>query len=368
LGRKTQQQQLRDTEGAQAAMTEPRNNAKKKATTGTPPAKPAAANDDSYHLLPLQSVPQKRPQKPKKPQPKPVLKKKKTAPPETEQLTETLLPQQGEAANDPQYKTETPAQRQRRKKSLKLRMLETSIDIAGFNGVRRAWTRKEGSRFKNVSKSLGSKAADMLAGRIVSMTFRVVAITWVLGIIGGVTTYGMLALLAVATGAANVAYTFAKDVIGERLKNRKKKQKLSKVFNKARMLKLGGAFAAGFLGGGFGLWLAKTEIFQNAFHALQDLLGPAGKSLPNPGDAYQIPTNNTTALTPKEISAPANIGGEDLQREFLQATQYSDRAMEEAATLSPLLPPPPEAHIMRLQNGRISDKPVSPFLLLNMRP
>jgi hypothetical protein len=353
-------------------MAKPHKNAKKTVKSGTPPAKPVAANDDLWKNLPLQSVPQKKPKKPVKPPQKP--EQKEIVKPAPEPVIEpvatesTDIPQKNEAANEPHYKPETPAERQRRKKSLKRRVLETSIDIAGFNGVRRAWTKPEGSRFKNVSKSLGSKAADMLAGRIVSMTFRVVAITWVLGIIGGVTTYGMLGLLAVATGAANVAYTFAKDVIGERIKNRKKKQKLSKIFNKARMLKLGGAFAAGFFGGGFGLWLAKTEIFQNAFHFLQDLLGPAGKSLPNPGDAYQIPRNDTANIVPKEITAPAAIGGKDLQREFLQSTQYSERVIEDAAAQSPKLPPPPDSHVMQLRNGRIDDMPVSPFLMmLNMR-
>ncbi|TNE29144.1 MAG: hypothetical protein EP349_06925 [Alphaproteobacteria bacterium] len=349
-------------------MAKPRNNAKKTVKPDTPPAKPAAANDDLWQNLPLRSVPQEKPKKPVKPQPKP--EQKKTAAPLPEPAQEPVtndtvtVPQKEDAANEPHYKPETPAERQRRKKSLKRRVLETSIDIAGFNGVRRAWTKPDGSRFKNVSKSLGSKAADMLAGRIVSMTFRLIAITWVLGIIGGVTTYGMLALLAVATGVANVAYTFAKDVIGERLKNRKKKKKLSKVFNKARMLKLGGAFAAGFFGGGFGLWLAKTEIFQNAFHFLQDLLGPAGKSLPNPGDAYQIPNNDTANIVPKEITAPAAIGSKDLQREFLQSAQYSERVIEDAAAQAPKLPPPPDSHVMQLHNGRIDDMPVSPFLMM----
>lgn len=295
-------------------MAKPRNNAKKTEKRKQPPANPVAANDDAWQLLPSQSVPQQRPPKPVKPPPKPEPVIESVA---TE--TETL-PDQEAAANDPQYKPETPLVRQRRKKSLKLRVLETSIDIAGFNGVRRAWTKKDGSRFKNVSKSLGSKAADMLAGRIVSMTFRVVAITWVLGIIGGVTTYGMLALLALATGTANVVYTFAKDVIGERLKNRKKKQKLSKVFNKARMLKLGGAFAAGFFGGGFGLWLAKTEIFQNAFHFFQDMLGPAGKSIPNPGDAYKIPSDSAENLfIPQPVSAPAPFAEKELTGDFTRA-------------------------------------------------
>ena len=313
-------------------MTKPRNNAKKTEKRKQPPANPVAANDDLWQLLPSQSVPQQRPQKPVKPPP---------PKPEPEAVIESVAtesdtaPTQDPAANDPQYKPETPAERQRRRKSLKLRVLETSIDIAGFNGVRRAWTKKDGSRFKNVSKSLGSKAADMLAGRIVSMTFRVIAITWVLGIIGGVTTYGMLALLAVATGAANVVYTFAKDVIGERLKNRKKKQKLSKIFNKARMLKLGGAFAAGFFGGGFGLWLAKTEIFQNAFHYFQDMLGPAGKSIPNPGDAYKIPGEGAENLSlPQPVSAPAPLPEKELTGNFTAAATKNIPAPPVLAHLS----------------------------------
>src|SRR5690606_13433376 len=131
-------------------MAKPRNNAKKTEKRKQPPAKPVAANDDAWQLLPSQSVPQKRPDKPVKPAPAP---EPAIDPVATE--TETI-PAPEEAANDPQYTPETPAERQRRKKSLKLRVLETSIDIAGFNGVRRAWAKKDGSRFKNVSKSLGS--------------------------------------------------------------------------------------------------------------------------------------------------------------------------------------------------------------------
>ena len=182
---------------------------------------------------------------------------------------------------------------QARKKNRKLQILEKAVDVAGFQGVRRSWN-KEGSRTKNVCKSLGEKFADMVAGRVISMTFRLMAIAWVVGAIGGISTgYGMLALLAVATGTANVLYTFSKDVIGERIRNRKQKKKLKGIFNRSRAKKLGGAFAAGFIGGGFGLWLARTEIFQNAFHAIQGFLGPAGESIPNPKDLYAFPEDRS---------------------------------------------------------------------------
>jgi len=180
-----------------------------------------------------------------------------------------------------------------KKRSRKLQVLEKAVDVAGFQGVRRSWN-KEGSRTKNVCKSLGEKFADMVAGRVISMTFRLMAIAWVVGAIGGISTgYGMLALLAVATGTANVLYTFSKDVIGERIRNRKQKKKLKGIFNRSRAKKLGGAFAAGFVGGGFGLWLARTEIFQNAFHAMQGFLGPAGESIPNPKDLYAFPEDRS---------------------------------------------------------------------------
>lgn len=70
------------------------------------------------------------------------------------------------------------------RKRLRTRVFETGVGIAGFGGVLRAW-RAEGNRLKNVATSLGKKAADMIAGTAVSFTFKLVAITWVAGMIGG---------------------------------------------------------------------------------------------------------------------------------------------------------------------------------------
>lgn len=51
-------------------MAKPHKNAKKTVKSGTPPAKPVAANDDLWKNLPLQSVPQKA-KKTRKAAPKP---------------------------------------------------------------------------------------------------------------------------------------------------------------------------------------------------------------------------------------------------------------------------------------------------------
>lgn len=161
-----------------------------------------------------------------------------------------------------------------RKKPLKLQILEKGVEIAGFGSVMRAW-RAEGNTFRNVMKSLGAKTADMLAGRMVSMSFRLFTITWVAGMIGGVSTWGALGLLAAATGAASSIYTYHKEYIGDKLKARKRKDMKVKFFDRGRAKKSLLAFAGGFAGGGFGLWLAKTEIFQNFIGAIKDMFSPA---------------------------------------------------------------------------------------------
>ena len=149
------------------------------------------------------------------------------------------------------------------RKRLRTRVFETGIGIAGFSGVLRAW-RAEGNRLKNVATSLGKKAADMAAGTMVSMSFRLIAVTWVAGIIGGVSSLGMVALLAGATGVASATYNYMKNFAGEKLRGPKEQRKAAKFFDKKRLKKSGVAFAAGFASGGLGLWLARSEIVQSA--------------------------------------------------------------------------------------------------------
>lgn len=182
---------------------------------------------------------------------------------------------------------ETDAKAQR--KRLRTRALETGVGIAGFSGVLRAW-RAEGNRLKNVAASLGKKMADMAAGTLVSMSFRLIAVTWVAGIIGGVSTLGMVGLLAAATGAASASYNYIKNFAGEKLRTPKAARKDVKFFDKNRLKKSGVAFAAGFASGGIGLWLARTEIVQSALGWLRGTLWPPKGMAAAPAPSAALPT------------------------------------------------------------------------------
>lgn len=153
-----------------------------------------------------------------------------------------------------------------KKKSLKAKVFEKGVDVAGFGDILKAWRSPE-NRLRNVLKSVGSKAADLIAGRIVSMTFRMIAITWVAGIIGGVSTFGGLALLALATGTASGLYTYSKDYLHDKFYGPKEKRKDVKFFDKTRARSAGIAFLTGSLTGALGAWLAKTGMVQNLFNA-----------------------------------------------------------------------------------------------------
>lgn len=158
-----------------------------------------------------------------------------------------------------------------KKRPMKIKIFEKGVDAAGFGDILRAWRSPE-NRVRNVLKSIGSKAADMVAGRIVSMTFRMIAVTWVAGIIGGVSTFGGLALLALATGAASSLYTYGKEYLHDKLYGPKEKRKDVKLFDKGRLLNAGIAFGTGTLMGALGAWLAKTGILQNLFTKIGDAL------------------------------------------------------------------------------------------------
>lgn len=166
--------------------------------------------------------------------------------------------------------TAKPSEDTKQKKNFRF-WAEKGVDAAGFGGVWKAWE-KGGNRFKNVMKSLGTKAADMIAGRLVSMTFKLIAITFVAGLIGGVSTYGTVLLLSLATGAASGIYSYGKEYLKDRFTGPKEKRELTKFFDKARARSAAISFGSGFAGGAFGLWLAKTEMFQSAMDALKNAI------------------------------------------------------------------------------------------------
>lgn len=201
------------------------------------------------------------------------------------------------------------------RKRLRTRVFETGVGIAGFGSVLRAW-RAEGNRLKNVATSLGKKAADMLAGTAISMSFKLVAITWVAGMIGGVSTWGMIGLLACATGAASAAYNFSKSLAGDILRGPRETRKAARVFDRQRMKKAGIAFASGFAAGGLGLWLARTEIVQSALMWLRDVLRPLPVPVPPPLPVTQTPASplpapETAGFAPPSLSPAFALAVQD---------------------------------------------------------
>lgn len=173
---------------------------------------------------------------------------------------------------EPPKADDKPAEK---KKPLKVKIFEKGVDAAGFGEILKAW-RSPQNRFRNVMKSIGNKAADMVAGRIVSMTFRLIAVTWVAGIIGGVSTFGGLALLALATGAASSIYTYGKDYLYDRFYGPKEKRAEVKFIDRQRLRGAGIAFATGTFNGALGAWLAKTGILQNLFGMAKDFVLSGG--------------------------------------------------------------------------------------------
>lgn len=189
------------------------------------------------------------------------------------------------------------AEPQPKKKPFKLKVFEKGVDVAGFGDILKAW-RAEGNRFRNVIKSVGRKAADMIAGRIVSGTFRLIAITWVAGMIGGVSTFGGLALLALATGTASGIYNYGKDYLTARFSGPKEKRAEVKFIDRSRAKSAGISFLAGTATGALGAWLAKTGMLQHAFGVVKDWVKTGGGTL---GDSF-----NPAAAPVQPIAAAFN--------------------------------------------------------------
>lgn len=172
-------------------------------------------------------------------------------------------------------KAETDKKPEEKKKPLKVKLFEKGIEASGFGEIWKAW-KSEKNRFRNLMKSIGSKAADMIAGRIVSMTFRLIAITWVAAIIGGVSTFGGMALVALATGAASGIYTYGKDFLHDKYVGPKEKRAEVKIIDRARAKSAGMAFLSGTFNGALGAYLAKTGILQKGLHMVKDFVFSGG--------------------------------------------------------------------------------------------
>jgi len=209
---------------------------------------------------------------------------------------DTPVPDQNGPSQTPPVSSDTsrPAKPRKRKRT---KVFEAGIGVAGFGKVLDAW-RAEGNRFKNVAASLVKKFADMAAGSIVSMSFRLIAITWVAGIIGGVSTFGALGLLAAATGTASGVYNYGKGFIGDKLKLPKGQRHTVKLLDRDRAKRAAIAFGTGFLSGGLGLWLAKTEIVQSLLSNLHGLFKPAADALKTPFNSVAAKPVLPSGITP----------------------------------------------------------------------
>lgn len=217
-----------------------------------------------------------------------------------------------------------------KKKPLKVKLFEKGVDAAGFGDILKAW-RSPDNRLRNVLKSVGSKAADMVAGRIVSMTFRLIAVTWVAGIIGGVSTFGGLALLALATGAASGIYSYGKDYLHDRFYGPKEKRKDTKFIDRQRLRSAGISFAAGTFNGALGAWLAKTGILQHLFGWAKDFVTSGGGLLSQKFNDASAAVFETALKTPDVGAAfTAAAAAPELAAPLPPAPSIATPAIEQA--------------------------------------
>ncbi|MEZ0260378.1 MAG: hypothetical protein ACAH80_05170 [Alphaproteobacteria bacterium] len=273
-----------------------------------PPQKPEASQP------PVAEVKKPEPEKTAAPAAEPPkAEAPKTETPKTEPAKQEAPAAEAAKTEPPKAEATKPAAEPAKKKNFRF-WAEKGVDAAGFGGVWKAWE-KGGNRFRNVMKSLGTKAADMIAGRIVSMTFKLIAITFVAGLIGGVSTYGTVLLLSLATGAASGIYSYGKEYLRDRYTGPKEKRELTKFFDKARARSAAISFGSGFAGGAFGLWLAKTEMFQSAMGALKDVFVPGNKKLSiafNTASAPAVPASlsaDFTASAKPAVPVPMMLRG-----------------------------------------------------------
>jgi hypothetical protein len=163
----------------------------------------------------------------------------------------------------------------KRPKHKKHHISQAVFDKIGFGDIYKAATKPRQKTFEKIagiSKAVGKKTADMIAGRFVSSSFRLIAITFVAGMIGGVTGWGSICLLALATGAASAIYTYGKEYIGDKLSGPKEERKKVKFFERKRAESAGKAFLTGTFNGAVGIWLASLPVFQSVMKLLHDLI------------------------------------------------------------------------------------------------
>lgn len=163
----------------------------------------------------------------------------------------------------------------KKQKHKKHHVSQAIFDKIGFGDIYKAAAKprqKTIEKIVGIAKAVGKKTADMIAGRFVSGSFRLIAITFVAGMIGGVTGWGSIFLLGLATGAASAIYTYGKEYIGDKLSGPKEERKKVKLFERKRFESAAKAFASGTFNGAFGAWLAGLPIFQSVMTLLHDTI------------------------------------------------------------------------------------------------
>jgi hypothetical protein len=90
--------------------------------------------------------------------------------------------------------------------------------------------------------------------------------------LGGVTGWGSIFLIGLATGASSAIYTYGKNYVTDKLSLPKSQRSKVKIIDKTRALDSLKAFGSGFFNGAFGVWLANLPIFQSTMKFLHGLI------------------------------------------------------------------------------------------------
>ncbi|MEZ0226594.1 MAG: hypothetical protein ACAH83_18700 [Alphaproteobacteria bacterium] len=186
------------------------------------------------------------------------------------------------------------------------------FDKIGFGDIYKAAAtprQKTFQKIAGVSKAVGKKTADMIAGRFVSSSFRLIAITFVAGMIGGVTGWGSICLLALATGAASAIYTYGKEYIGDKLSGPKEERKKVKFFERKRVESAGKAFLTGTFNGALGIWLASLPVFQSVMKLLHDLIDGGVGQISKPFNEAAAPKFTGNAAPESILTKFSGVAG-----------------------------------------------------------
>jgi hypothetical protein len=141
------------------------------------------------------------------------------------------------------------------------RVTEEILRLVGFESVVDAWKHPT-HRTTKVLVSIANKAADMMAGRIVNMSIRLIAITMLTGFLGGSVLMTM-GLTALATGVGSALYTYNRNYLHDRLRGPKEERKNVRYFTRDRLRQAALVFISSAASGAFGAWLGKTDFMQS---------------------------------------------------------------------------------------------------------